>query len=129
MIKYRCYNDNAINYKDYGARGIAVCSEWLHDFQAFYEWSISHGYSDNLTIDRIDANKYYSPNNCQWVDMKQQARNRRSNRNYTINGETHCLMDWCELLNIEYKKVWARLNQLGWNIYDSLELNERGDTD
>ena len=120
-IKYRCYNKNTKAFKNYGARGIAVCDEWLHDFQAFYEWSMSHGYNDTLTIDRIDNNGDYEPSNCRWITMKQQARNRRTNVNYTINGETHCVMDWCKILGLNYKTVYARIKR-GWSIERAFEL-------
>lgn len=76
-MKNRCYNPNDPNYKFYGSRGITVCAEWLNDFQAFYDWAISHGYRDDLSIDRIDNDKGYSPDNCRWVTMKVQATNRR----------------------------------------------------
>lgn len=72
----RCNNHNRHEYKYYGGRGITVCPEWMK-FEPFYEWSISHGYSDDLTIDRIDNDGNYEPNNCRWVTMQVQTRNRR----------------------------------------------------
>lgn len=121
-IKQRCYNHNN---KDYGGRSIAVCSEWRNDFQAFYDWAINNGYDDTLTIDRINVNGNYEPNNCRWVPNKQQARNRRNNRTFTINGETHCLSEWCEVLNLKRSTVSNRVNTLGWSIERALELEEK----
>lgn len=102
---------------------LCVCDEWLK-YDNFKNWAIANGYNDNLTIDRIDNNGNYNPDNCRWVDMKQQARNRRSNYNYTLNGVTHCLMEWCEIYNIKYKKVYKRL-KCGWSIERALELEEK----
>lgn len=76
----RCTNSKRPQFKDYGGRGINVCDEWKNDFQAFYDWAMSHGYADNLTIDRIDVNGNYEPSNCRWVTMKVQQNNRRNNR-------------------------------------------------
>lgn len=124
----RCCNNNYTYYKNYGGRGIAVCSEWRNDFMSFYNWAVANGYKEFLTLDRIDNDSNYEPSNCRWITMKQQARNRRSNRNYTINGEKHCLSEWCEILGLNYKRVGSRLRR-NWSIERALELNERGDTD
>lgn len=121
-LRDKCYNENNKAYKYYGKRGIKICDKWLNSFDIFYDWAMANGYDDNLTIDRIDNNKGYSPNNCRWTTMKQQNRNKRSNRNYTINGETHCLKEWCEILGLKYNTIIGRINQYGWSIERALEL-------
>lgn len=76
-MRNRCYNPNVTRYDDYGGRGITVCDEWLHDFTAFRNWALSSGYSDELTLDRIDNDKGYSPDNCRWATWHEQRMNQR----------------------------------------------------
>lgn len=87
-MKERCNNKNNKAFKHYGNRGIKVCEEWQKNFMYFYIWAIHNGYEDTLTIDRIDVNKGYEPDNCRWVNWKEQANNKRTTRKLTIFGET-----------------------------------------
>lgn len=80
----RCYNKKYHAYKYYGGRGITICEEWLHNFKTFYDWAMANGYEENLTIDRIDPNGNYSPNNCRWVTMELQNKNKRAPNGFTI---------------------------------------------
>ena len=76
-MKARCYNKNAVQYKDWGGRGIKVCDEWLNDFMAFYNWSINNGFDKSLALDRIDNNKNYEPSNCRFITQAENNRNQR----------------------------------------------------
>lgn len=84
-MKERCYIPSSVRYPRYGGRGITICNEWRDDFQAFYEWAMANGYDENAprgqcTIDRIDNDKGYAPENCRWVDLKTQQNNKSNNR-------------------------------------------------
>ena len=83
----RCYNEKFFAFKHYGGRGIRICDEWLQDFPAFERWAVSHGYRDDLTIDRIDANGNYCPDNCRWVTMAEQNQNKRVANGYKIKED------------------------------------------
>lgn len=85
-IVYRCTNKKDKYFKDYGERGITVCNEWKNDFMSFYNWSISNGYIDGLSIDRINNNENYEPDNCRWVNMQLQQRNTRVLRTTNTSG-------------------------------------------
>ena len=119
-IRRRCYKKTEPCYDRYGGRGITVCDEWVNDFSAFYKWAIENGYSDELTIDRIDNEKGYSPDNCRWTTAKEQARNRRSNINITIGNSTRTMTEWCEIFNVNYAKVNARYHRNGFTTVDEL---------
>lgn len=118
-MKSRCYNPNSTHYKHYGGRGIQICDQWRNDFKAFYDWAMKNGYSDELSIDRIDINGDYEPNNCRWATDNEQARNTSTNKIFTINNESKSLIEWCEIYNINYRTVQDRLNR-DWDIIDAL---------
>jgi len=105
----RCSNKNNNSYQKYGGRGIIVCEEW-HKYIKFRDWALSHGYNDTLTIDRIDVNGNYCPENCRWATNKQQANNRRNTRYFTYKNETHTISEWAEILNINIETLQTRIN-------------------
>ena len=112
-------------YKNYGGRGINVCDEWLGEngFDNFHKWAISNGWdesdSKNLTIDRIDVNGDYCPQNCRLVDMETQGNNKRNNIVLTYNGETMTLSRLCRKYNVDYKLAYSRYKK-GWGVKDIL---------
>ena len=119
-MKKRCFNQNCPNYKWYGARGITMCDEWCNSFVCFRDWALSSGYNDELTIDRVDVNGNYDPNNCRWVTIKEQANNKRTNRYLTFQGETHTITEWAQKLNVNRKTMWDRIARLGWSVERAL---------
>lgn len=116
----RCYNKNHKYYHRYGGRGITVCEEWLHSFQAFYDWAMSHGYADDLTLDRKDVNGNYCPENCKWSTQKEQMNNTSTNHLVTCNGETHTIAEWAAIKGINYYTLHSRLTTKGWPIEKAL---------
>lgn len=115
-MKSRCTNPNDIGYKDYGGRGIVVCEEWLADKTKFFEWSLKNGYSDNLTIDRINNDKGYSPDNCRWTSFNVQANNKRNSAYIECNGAKKTYSQWAEETGIKKATLWARINVYGWSV-------------
>ena len=109
-MRQRCYNLNFKYYRNYGGRGITICDEW-QDFYAFEQLAYANGYSDDLTIDRIDTNGNYEPSNCRWATMKVQANNKRNNRLITHNGKTQTESQWADELGISYATMRNRLHK------------------
>lgn len=103
-----------------GGKGIFVCEEWQNDFMRFYNWAYENGYNDNLTIDRIDVNREYSPENCRWVTAKEQSNNRSTSKKYTICGETKTVSQWADKYNVSKSLIYNRL-KLGWDIEKALK--------
>jgi hypothetical protein len=114
-IKRRCNNPNASDYKYYGGRGITVCEEWNEKdgFVAFYKWAVENGYADNLTIDRIDVSKGYSPNNCRWVTQVEQARNKRNNHKVVFDGKEMCLSEVSQITKLKNTTLRERIKRKG----------------
>lgn len=121
MIK-RCYNPNTSNYKNYGARGITVCDEWLNGWESFKDWANANGYDESLTIDRRDVDGCYCPENCRWVTRAAQANNRRTSRYITHQDETHTVAEWAKLLDIPYKYLHKKLSK-GMSISEIVATN------
>ena len=118
-MKSRCHVPTDDQYHNYGLRGIKVCDEWYKDFMAFYTWSMANGYSDKLSIDRIDNNKGYSPENCRWTTMKVQANNTSRNNRVSYNGQTLTIAEWSEITGIKQNTLTYRLRR-GWSVERAL---------
>jgi hypothetical protein len=118
-MKTRCYNFNTNAYKYYGGRAITVCDEWKNDFMNFYIWAINNGYRDALTLDRINNDGNYSPDNCRWVTIREQSLNRRDSHLVTVNDITKPLNEWCRIYNINSKTVRDRIKR-GWSYEKAL---------
>lgn len=109
-MRKRCRNPNDSNYSRYGGRGIHVCCpEWDSDFLSFYCWAMENGYNDSLSIDRIDNNRGYYPDNCQWSNDSEQANNRRNNHMVTIDGESHSIVEWSKIVGISTVLIYKRI--------------------
>lgn len=124
-MKRRCYNSKDRKYKNYGAKEIKICNEWLNDFKKFYDWSMENGYQERLTIDRIDVNGNYEPSNCRWVNQKIQQNNRTNNHEITFKGKTQNLSQWAIELNISYDCLERRINKLKWSIEEAFTIPSR----
>ena len=118
-MKQRCFNSNNKSYKNYGARGIQVCEEWKNSFDSFYKWSMSNGYKQGLTIDRINNNDNYCPENCRWTDRTTQANNSRWNKHIIIDGKDDTLANWIRYFNTTPTKYYLRIKK-GYSEQDAL---------
>lgn len=119
-MKSRCKYEGSKIYKYYGGRGITYCKEW-EKFEPFYKWAMENGYQNNLTLDRIDNDGDYEPDNCRWVTMDVQVKNSRHNKYYKIGDDVKCLSEWCDIFDRNYKTIQSRLT-LGWDIEKALTV-------
>ena len=119
-MKRRCYSQSHEGYKYYGARGIVVCDEWKNDYESFKKWSLSNGYNKSLTIDRINADGNYCPENCRWTSAKEQANNRRNNRVVEYDGERFTIAQLSEKTGLSYRTLDYRLSH-GWEVQKAIE--------
>lgn len=118
-MKLRCLNRNCKEYRLYGGRGISICEEWLNDFYAFYTWAFQTGYEEDAprgqcTIDRIDVDGDYCPENCRWVTQIEQCNNRQKNRYVEVAGQCKTIAEWARVTGIPYRTIWDRLKS-GWS--------------
>ena len=123
-MKKRCSPNSKKYRKMYYVRGISVCDEWRNNFDSFYEWSIANGYSPILSLDRIDNNKGYSPDNCRWATPKQQTNNTSKNVIMTMNGVSHTLAEWSEITGINQFTLHGR-KRAGWSDEKALKTTSR----
>ena len=112
-IAHRCYNINDVSYKWYGAKGIKLSDEWYNNYQAFESWSFNNGYADNLTIDRIDPTKDYSPDNCRWITLEENSRRAGKVNWITVDNLTLTGRQWSEKLNLGINRINIYLRNNG----------------
>lgn len=120
---YRCYKETNKDYRWYGAKGIKICDEWINAPKLFEEWVMDNGYADDLTIDRIDSNKDYSPDNCRWVSNEYNAKYKSTTNIITVNGECHTGHDWAKILNIGTNVINTYIRLYGMD--DTIEFIKR----
>lgn len=113
-MKKRCHDQKNKSFKHYGGKGITVCEEWEKDFMSFFKWAMENGYSEELTIDRINGELGYSPENCRWANKITQNNNRKNSLFVEYMGETKTLSEWCRQYERNYKMVYQRFRKLGW---------------
>lgn len=123
-MKTRCHNPKNHTFKEYGQRGIALCGEW-NSYVVFRDWAITNGYTDGLTIDRIDVNGNYEPSNCRWVTSKEQMANTRRNRVITIDGQTMIFTEWLLKLGLWKPNVYSCAKRRGISVEEYLEIRYR----
>ena len=121
------WGNNGNGFGGFGGKGIKVCDEWKHieGFVNFYNWAMSNGYSKDLTLDRIDNEKDYCPENCRWSTLKEQSNHRTNNVFYTYKGKTKTSKQWCEEYGISQTTLNDRLKR-GWTLEQALTISTKG---
>ena len=122
QMKTRCYNKKCKAYKNYGGRGIKISDKWLKKPSNFYNWAINNGYKENLSIDRINVNGNYEPQNCRWITNLQQQNNKRNNKYIEFNGEKKTYSEWSRILNIPTATISDRVRR-GFTVEKILNTN------
>jgi translation initiation factor 1 (eIF-1/SUI1) len=110
----RCLKASRHEYKNYGGLGISVCQDWIDSFKAFSEWALKNGYSDELTIDRINPYGNYEPSNCRWITIQDQQRNRKNHVIIIVEGIAKKAWEWEEITGISAEVIRQRIAS-GWN--------------
>lgn len=123
-LKMRCQNKNNDRFSAYGGRGITVCAEWAGSFETFRDWALANGYRDDLSIDRINVNGDYCPENCRWVSMKTQCENRSNNNLLKLDGETQPVSVWAERIGVSADLLYSRKRK-GWTDEQILKTPSR----
>lgn len=104
-IRQRCYNPNCLSYRFYGEKNIKMCEEWEYSYSTFQEWALANGYKENLTIDRIDSSKDYSPDNCRWIPLDDNAKYKSSTRSIQVNGIIDSGRGWARRLGLNVNAI------------------------
>lgn len=130
-MKQRCYNPKNQKYKNYGARGINVCKEWKENYENFENWAYKNGYDEKAqygeyTIDRIDVNGDYEPNNCRFISAKEQCYNKTNLHYITYKNETKCISEWAKALRIKESTLRMRIVSYNWDIEKAFNYKTRG---
>ena len=121
-MRQRCINPNNKDFKNYGARGISICREW-DDYSFFYDWAMSSGYKEGVTIERSDVNGDYCPDNCTWIKNEKQALNRRNNVKIEYAGGLYSMRELSELSGVNYHTLRNRMNNYGWSVERAMEVD------
>jgi hypothetical protein len=124
-MKSRCGNPKTPRYERYGGRGISVCEPWNSSYLNFYLWCVSSGYQEDLTLDRIDNDKGYSPDNCRWATMSEQGLNRSDNHLVLSGGRSMTIKEWSEVTGIKFSTISSRINDYGWTPERAVTLSAR----
>lgn len=121
-MKQRCFNPNCKEYEHYGGRGITVCDEWKNSVAEFAKWAYENGYEKNLTLDRIDNNGNYEPNNCRWVSMEVQENNKRNNRYYDIDSGSYTLSQIAKMYSVSRGSLYYWIHRKGMKMQDAIKM-------
>ena len=129
-MKRRCYNKHNEHFDRYGGRGIIVCDEWKTDFMNFYDWAMSNGYDDKLSIDRINNEGNYEPSNCRWANQKQQIVNSTAAIKCSLGGNIVSLSDIADILGVSFKRIRRIVYMLnnGYDMNEILSLSKKDDS-